>query len=83
MAVVKFSARNIATLPVLAQRVDYVDASLRGFLLRVSPTGNRSFGVTYYLGGRVRRYTIGDTLPSLWRMPARLPGRSSVMWPTA
>ncbi len=59
---VRLNARNVATLPALdGQRTDYVDESQnpRGFVLRVSPTGSRTFGLTYFRAGRVRRYTIG------------------------
>jgi integrase len=64
MAVVKLTARNIATLPGQPdRRVDYVDAILPGFTLRVSPSGSRTFGVRYFLNGKVQRYTIGPTPP--------------------
>jgi hypothetical protein len=64
MAVVKLTARNIATLPgQLDRRVDYVDAILRGFTLRVPPSGSRTFAVRYFLNGKVQRYTIGPTPP--------------------
>ena len=49
MAVVKLTARNIATLPGQSdRRVDYVDAILPGFTLRVSPRGSRTFAVRYF-----------------------------------
>ncbi|PYQ00691.1 MAG: hypothetical protein DMF82_21375 [Acidobacteria bacterium] len=64
MAVVKLTARNIATLPGQSdRRVDYVDAILPGFTLRVSPSGSRTFAVRYFLNGKVQRYTIGPTPP--------------------
>jgi hypothetical protein len=68
MAVVKLTARNIATLPgQLDRRVDYVDAILRGFTLRVPPSGSRTFAVRYFLNGKVQRYTIGPTPSALAR----------------
>ena len=64
MAVVKLTARNIATLPGQSdRRVDYVDAILPGFTLRVSPRGSRTFAVRYFRNGKVQRYTIGPTPP--------------------
>jgi len=61
LPVVKLDARNVRTLPAAAgKRTDYTDAVLPGFVLRVSPTSARTFGVRYYFGHRVRRFTLGD-----------------------
>jgi integrase len=59
--VVKLDARNVRMLPAAGgKRTDYTDAVLPGFVLRVSPTSARTFGVRYYFGDRVRRFTLGD-----------------------
>jgi integrase len=59
--VVKLDARNVRTLPASGgKRTDYTDVVLPGFVLRVSPTSARTFGVRYYLGNSVKRFTLGD-----------------------
>ena len=60
--VARLDARNVRTLPATesATRTDYTDELLPGFVLRVSPSGARTFAVRYYFGGRVRRFTLGD-----------------------
>jgi integrase len=61
MPVVKFDARNVRTLPATdGRRTDYTDELLPGFVLRVSPSSARTFGVRYYFEGRVKRFTLGD-----------------------
>jgi hypothetical protein len=64
MPVVRLTARNVVTLPPPQEgRTDYRDDILTNFFLRVSPTGARSFGVTYFRNGRLKRYTIGSIVP--------------------
>jgi len=48
-------------LPIAARRVDYHDAALPGFMVRVTPNGVRTFAVWYRVrgGGGARRLTIG------------------------
>lgn len=61
MTIFRLDARNVRTLPAAGgKRSDYTDAVLPGFVLRVSPTSARTFGVRYYFGGKVRRFTLGD-----------------------
>jgi integrase len=62
MPVRKLTARSVAGMHALrAQRTDFLDAELSGFVLRVSPTGARSYAVVYRNAeGEQRRYTIGD-----------------------
>jgi Arm domain-containing DNA-binding protein len=40
--------------------VDYTDQPLTGFVLRVSPTGHRSYSVIYGTGPEKTRFTIGS-----------------------
>lgn len=65
MPTVKLDARNIRSLPALdGVRTDYRDVTLPGFFLRVSPTGQRSFGLVYRnASGQLRRLTLGPTPP--------------------
>ena len=68
MAVVKLTARNIMTLrPHPKGRISYKDSALRGFELRVSASGARTYAVTYWDAkggptgqGTLKRFTIGD-----------------------
>jgi integrase len=60
MPVVKLVARNVTSLPAIDnQRTDYRDEDLTGFVLRVSPTGQRTYSVTYFKAGKLKRLTIG------------------------
>jgi integrase len=59
---VRLTDRNVGTLPVLGnRRTDYTDQLLTGFVLRVSPTGHRSYSVVYGTGPEKTRFTIGWT----------------------
>ncbi len=62
MPVTRLTARNVGTLkPIDGERTDYVDDVVPGFMLRVSPTGARSYAVLYYSPeGKRTRFTIGD-----------------------
>jgi len=73
MPTVRLTASNVRTLPA-PSRIDYRDAALRGLVLRVSPTGARSFALAYSRGGRNRRYTLGPT-PPITLAEAREEGR--------
>jgi integrase len=58
--VVKFTPRNVRTLPAVdGRQADWRDSLERGLTLRVSANGHRSFALVYRFAGRVRRYTIG------------------------
>jgi integrase len=61
MPVVTLDARTVAKLPMLpGRRVEYFDESLPGFAVRVSPSGHRSYVLTYSADdGANRRVTIG------------------------
>ena len=62
MPVHKLTSRNVRSLrPAEGRRTDYFDPAVTGFHLRVSPTGARSFAVSYRTkAGEQRRLTIGD-----------------------
>ena len=73
--IVRLTAANIRMLPAGATaRRDYRDDILRGLVLRVSPTGARTFALAYSRAGRNRRYTLGPT-PPLTLAEAREEGR--------
>jgi hypothetical protein len=60
MARVKFTAATIESIRPASKRVDYFDATLRGFGLRVTPTGAKTWFYWYRLPtGKARRWTIG------------------------
>ena len=71
MATIRFTVRTLQALkPTPNTQVDYFDASLPGFYLRISPGGRKTFGVMYRHAGRVRRMTFG-TFPPLLLADAR------------
>ena len=56
---VTFTQRSVRSLPVPASgQLDYFDARLPSFGLRVSATGARSWFIMYRSGGRLRRMTL-------------------------
>lgn len=64
MPVIKLTARGVDALPIPpAGRVEYFDATLPGFYLRVSSSGVKTYGVFYRADGRLSRHTIGRTPP--------------------
>jgi integrase len=57
--VVKLTDRNVRTLPAIdGRRTDYTDEFMPGFILRVSPTGHRSYCIVYGSGPNKARYTV-------------------------
>ena len=59
MARVKFTAATIESIRPASKRVDYFDATLGGFGLRVTPTGAKTWFYWYRLPtGKARRWTI-------------------------
>jgi len=71
MPTIPFTVRKLEALkPTQNAQVDYFDASLPGFYLRISPGGRKTFGVMYRHAGRVRRMTFG-TFPPLLLANAR------------
>ena len=60
--IVRLDARNVTKLTAVnGRRSEYRDELLPAFFLRVSPSGARTFGVTYNTpAGQRRRYTIGN-----------------------
>lgn len=58
--IVGLTDRNVGSLPALRnRRTDYTDALLTDFVLRVSPTGHRSYSVVYGTGPEKTRFTLG------------------------
>src|SRR2546427_10316383 len=55
----KLTDRNVRILPAVNGRTDYTDELVRGFRLRVGTDGSRVYSVSYFAGGRWKRYTIG------------------------
>ena len=45
--------------PAKDRQIDVFDRKLRGFAVRVSPQGTKTFNLLYRIGGRARRMTIG------------------------
>lgn len=58
--VVRLTDRNVGSLSAIGQRrTDYTDHLLPGFVLRVSPSGHRSYCVVYGPRTAKTRFTIG------------------------
>jgi hypothetical protein len=55
MAKKNLTAKAVAALKPTEGRVDYFDANLPGFCVRVTPNGVKTFSVLYRHGGRKRR----------------------------
>ena len=71
MPKLKFTARGIAAIkPPKAGQVDYWDASIPGFVLRITYAGRKTWCVVYRHESRKRRLTLG-TYPSLSLADAR------------
>jgi integrase len=70
MPKLRFTDRSLKALKPKEQRIDYFDAALPGFGLRVTANGIKSWCVMYRHGGRLRRYTFG-TFPLLGLANAR------------
>src|ERR1700730_8581562 len=45
--------------PIKGLQVDVFDENVRGFGVRVSPNGTKSYFILYRVGRRSRRYTFG------------------------
>lgn len=60
MAKARLTATNVGTLPpIRGKRTDYADALLSGFVLRVSPSGARSYALAVWHRGRKLRVNLG------------------------
>ncbi len=61
MPLVRLDGRSVHSLPALdGQRTDYVDTVVSGFVLRVSPSGARTYALRYWRDGKGQRFTLGD-----------------------
>ena len=56
----RLTKRLVETTKPAAEEVRVWDADVKGFVLRVFPSGRRVFGVKYRLGSRQRWFTIGE-----------------------
>jgi integrase len=56
----QFTDRSIRAIRSTADRVDYMDPTLRGFGLMVRPSGTKTFFLRYRRGRIERRLTLGD-----------------------
>ena len=63
--------------PTSGKQVDYYDATVKGFVLRVSPGGKKTWGVFYRRGRSNRRLTLGD-FPRLGLADARQRAREAL-----
>jgi integrase len=54
----RFTVSNIKSLKPQAKPVEYRDSTLKGFFVRVSPTGNKSYFCQYRTGNQVRATTF-------------------------
>ena len=67
--------RTVATLkPLAGQRVARADGGVPGLAIRVNPSGRKSWTLTYRIGRRQRRWTIG-TYPVISLASARKKAR--------
>jgi integrase len=57
---VKLTDKSIAALKPKAERYEVWDDAGRGFGVRVTPRGTKSFILVYHYGGRPRRLTLGN-----------------------
>jgi integrase len=64
MPKLNFTVKSVEALKPKAERTDYWDTNLKGFVLRVTPDGTKTFSVMYYNKNNIRRrYTIGTFPP--------------------
>lgn len=71
MPTIKITDRGLKALKQPASgRVEYFDATIPGFGLRVSDKGRRTWVVSYRVPGRLRRLTL-DTYPKVSLADAR------------
>lgn len=81
MPAVHLDQNNVKTLAALnGKRTDYADDDCPGLVLRVAPTGSRTFVVVYYFRRKKRRYRLGE-LRKLSLKDARARARKEVIGP--
>ncbi len=69
--------RRVRALGVGPTQIDYWDTNMRGFGVRISAQGRKSWVLRYRTNGRQRRLTLG-TFPSLGLAAARVAARSAL-----
>ena len=77
MPVVALTDRTVKALKPAARQVDYWDSHLKGFGVRISSEGRRTWTVRYRLRGRQRRLSLG-VYPHLGLAAARGAARSAL-----
>jgi len=77
MPTISLTVKQIDRLKSNGNRVDYWDASLHSFGLRVTPDGRKTFFVRYRFAGVRRRFTLG-TYPSLNLAEARIRAKKAL-----
>jgi hypothetical protein len=59
MPTLKLTKRNVDTLKPATERFTAWDTDVKGFGLRVTPSGERVYVLKYRIAGEQRWYTIG------------------------
>jgi len=67
----RLTSRGIASLAPVGKRIAMSDVVVPGLVLRVTPTGVKTFSVWYRFNGRRRRYTIPGRFPAVDLAEAR------------
>ncbi|PIR22156.1 MAG: hypothetical protein COV44_09465 [Deltaproteobacteria bacterium CG11_big_fil_rev_8_21_14_0_20_45_16] len=57
---VKITARVVQGLKPKDKRYEIHDCELKGFFVRVQPSGRMSYFQTYFIGGKRQKYLLGD-----------------------
>jgi hypothetical protein len=78
MPTLKLTKRNVDTLKPAAERFTAWDTDLKGFGLRITPSGERVYVLKYRIAGEQRWVTIGRH-GSPWT-PEHLGTRRSASW---
>ena len=60
MPTVTFTDRGIAALKPRGAQTDYFDSSFPGLVLRVNPTGRKTWGLFHRVNGRLQRLTLRE-----------------------
>ena len=77
MPTIALTDRTVRALGVGLTQIDYWDTHMRGFGVRISAQGRKSWVMRYRTSGRQRRLTLG-TFPSLGLAAARVAARRAL-----